>query len=698
MHFVRSLSALSALVILTAGCTCGVLDPAARFACSSTPECGPGYVCQNGECVSESFVSDAGRDGGGGGSDGGGDAGTDAGVDADRDGYPADVDCDDTNQLVNPGALENCSNAIDDDCNTERDCEQLSCNAMTCVGGGTCVNQACLAATEVSCSDGVDNDNDTLIDCRDPDCPVGAQCEDGNMCSTASACVSDGGCAPTSVLVCMSPPSVCYATTGVCSFDAGMCTYAPRPGNCEDGLICTTNDNCNNGMCLPGPRLNCNNPGNQCLSNGGTCVEDAGCVYTPRSALTNCNDNNACTTTDRCDGDGGCVGQPITCTAPSQCHAVLGCAVDAGCQFMVRTGAACDAGIAGTCSPTGTCTPTSQFGYVPSNFTESQLPVVTAPALNITCDASLNTSSNSPSLSAPCVATQPAMAILTSPLPGVPEYLLVESGPFSLSAGSTLTITGTRPVIFAVLGSANISGRVRARNPMQPSLCTSLMGTGANGQSLGAGSGGGGHSTVGGNGGTNMGAGAQGGRIYGAANVIPLLSGCSGGGTNTGGAGGGAIQISARDDVMINGFIAAVGAGGASGTFLEVPGGGGSGGSILLEGRSVMLLNGSFLSTNGGGGAEGTPLSGSGGVDGADGNETSSMPAPGGAGTSSAGNGGNGGSGLAPPQAGFASSGSAGHGSGGGAAGRIRLNATASCQMNGGISPPATSNGAVGCP
>ncbi|MBL8922655.1 MAG: hypothetical protein JNJ54_27645 [Myxococcaceae bacterium] len=49
------------------GCTCGAFDPATtRFACATTDECGPGFVCASGECVSS---------GAGGGSAGGSTAG-----------------------------------------------------------------------------------------------------------------------------------------------------------------------------------------------------------------------------------------------------------------------------------------------------------------------------------------------------------------------------------------------------------------------------------------------------------------------------------------------------------------------------------------------------------------------------------------------------------------------------------------------
>ncbi|MEO0603011.1 MAG: putative metal-binding motif-containing protein, partial [Myxococcota bacterium] len=61
-------------------------------------------------------------------------------------------DCDDEDAKVNPAAAEDCSNGIDDDCDTVID-----------------------DATEV-CDDGIDNDCDDLPDCDDPDCFDSGRC------------------------------------------------------------------------------------------------------------------------------------------------------------------------------------------------------------------------------------------------------------------------------------------------------------------------------------------------------------------------------------------------------------------------------------------------------------------------------------------------------------------------------------------
>src|SRR4029453_7709789 len=59
------------------------------------------------------------------------DADTDPGADADKDGYTADVDCDDADPAVHPDATETCGNDKDDNCNGMSDgCDWSGANAL----------------------------------------------------------------------------------------------------------------------------------------------------------------------------------------------------------------------------------------------------------------------------------------------------------------------------------------------------------------------------------------------------------------------------------------------------------------------------------------------------------------------------------------------------------------------------------------
>lgn len=48
-------------------------------------------------------------------------------TDADADGYSAEVDCDETNPEVNPGATEVCDDGIDNDCDEVSDTDDSNC-------------------------------------------------------------------------------------------------------------------------------------------------------------------------------------------------------------------------------------------------------------------------------------------------------------------------------------------------------------------------------------------------------------------------------------------------------------------------------------------------------------------------------------------------------------------------------------------
>ncbi|MBI2560020.1 MAG: hypothetical protein HYW14_02675 [Planctomycetes bacterium] len=93
-------------------------------------------------------------------------------IDKDNDGCfapPCGNDCDDNNSRRCPNFTENCSDGVDNDCDSLIDC----------------LDDDCPPCPEEICYDGVDNDGDGLVDCSDPDC-----CDDPN-------CVSFGGCTDT---------------------------------------------------------------------------------------------------------------------------------------------------------------------------------------------------------------------------------------------------------------------------------------------------------------------------------------------------------------------------------------------------------------------------------------------------------------------------------------------------------------------
>ena len=641
---------------------------------------------------------DGGRDGGAdGGTDAGRDAGTDAGVDAgidvDLDGYPVPADCNDADPNIHPNALESCADGIDNNCNNQIDCADLVCDGFACPNNGTCNGTTCMASMEI-CSDGVDNNTNGLIDCADPDCVIGMMCTDSNACTTGDRCVSDGGCQKTGDIACTSPPAAqCYSATGMCLADAGAtCFYAPTTGSCNDNLGCTLNDTCDGDGGCTGTAKTCTQASNSCVASTGSCAEPSGtCTFAALPSNTGtCSDGNNCTTGDTCDGDGGCTGSVVSCI-PNQCQtASTGCTAPGACIFGNKNGQACDAGTGGpaTCDTSFNCnaTPTSLFPYTPTNFTEAQLPRDGGIAWNVSSSRTLNT--DTPSVT---VGTMPPFTLITPG--GVPTLLIQVSG-FTVSGGQTLTVTGAKPVIIAVVGDSTIDGRILLRNG-DAAAC----GAGGNGTDVGsgngfAGGGGGGFGTVGGIGGASGGTAGAAGAINGNPELAPLRGGCPGGdGTSNGGNGGGALQLSVTGTLTVNNIITAPGRGGtgASNTTGNSGGGGGSGGAILLEANAVSLTANARLTANGGGGGEGSGQNNTGG-NGSDGSENSNTPANGGSGSTNGGNGGPGGTSSAAAGAGLGGNGNNdGSGGGGGAVGRIRING--SCSRTGSgqvISPNAT--------
>lgn len=116
--------------------------------------------------------------------------------DADGDGSCADVDCNDQNPAVNPGAAEQCDNLIDDNCNgqTDENCGGPACtdndgdgfcNDVDCNDGDPTINpsgvERCGDGTDNNCNGQTDEGCDGCVDADGDGFCAGTQdCNDGS--------------------------------------------------------------------------------------------------------------------------------------------------------------------------------------------------------------------------------------------------------------------------------------------------------------------------------------------------------------------------------------------------------------------------------------------------------------------------------------------------------------------------------------
>jgi len=210
---------------------------------------------------------------------------------------------------------------------------------------------------------------------------------------------------------------------------------------------------------------------------------------------------------------------------------------------------------------------------------------------------------------------------------GTPARLISVSG-FTVPGGSTFRVVGSMPLIVASWTHITIDGDIDVGSAVggvtgagaNPSSCRAAT-SGAPGDSGSGGGGGGGFGGGGGNGGRGdlngtERAGGSGGNAAGATPTI-VRGGCDGADSGTGrgggigakGAGAGAIQLTARTAISVDGRVLAGGAGGAGGASPSAAGGGGggSGGYVGLDAPTVTVAG--TLAANGGGGGGGTSLS-----------------------------------------------------------------------------------------
>lgn len=225
------------------------------------------------------------------------------------------------------------------------------CEEGACVGDQTVCDSApealCVDATTRRFWNAQGTCNQATGGCeymqQEQQCPFG--CQDG-------ACRGD----PCAGIVCDTPPAAqCFEQMGTCT--NGVCQYATVPGSCNDNDPCTGNDTCSSGTCAGTPQVCTSPPPATCLDattlqtftmngmcSGGTCEYAA-------TAIT-CNDNDACTVGDFCNGGACRSGAMNTCNDGNACTADT-CDPVSGCIHTPISGNACTS--ASSECPTGSC-------------------------------------------------------------------------------------------------------------------------------------------------------------------------------------------------------------------------------------------------------------------------------------------------------------------------------------------------------
>ncbi len=258
-------------------------------------------------------------------------------------------------------------------CTLKDKCKGGKCNgvALNCDGGDPCRIYVC----------------DKVFGCNEGPKGDGGKCDDGNACTETDSCV--GG-------KCQGKPAGCDdgnpCTIDLCNSKSGGCTsLVDNQAKCDDGDACTAGDGCVDGVCSA-KQLACDDgddctidgcdgqggckhilvPGKDC-DDGDACTlvdtcdlagkcqgklkgcDDANactaeqcvkgaCVVTPQIGK-KCDDNDACTHTDRCDPQGSCVSLPVNCDDGNPCTAVVGpCSVKKGCTVVPSDGKSCNDG------------------------------------------------------------------------------------------------------------------------------------------------------------------------------------------------------------------------------------------------------------------------------------------------------------------------------------------------------------------
>jgi hypothetical protein len=222
------------------------------------------------------------------------------------------------NPCTGPDGDANCSescNETADNC-TGADPDGSACDdGLFCDGTDTCKNGQCSQHSGSPCA-GPDGDADCAESCNElaHNCsasdPNGSACDDGVFCNGADTC-KDGQCSQHAGNPCPGPDGDANCSES-CN-EAGDNCNGPDPdgSNCNDGLFCNGADTCSGGTCSQ-------HAGNPCPGPDGdadckeSCNENAANCSANDPNGSTCNDGVECTTDDKCS-NGICSGDASGC-------------------------------------------------------------------------------------------------------------------------------------------------------------------------------------------------------------------------------------------------------------------------------------------------------------------------------------------------------------------------------------------------
>ncbi len=209
--------------------------------------------------------------------------------------------CDD----MNPCTVDGCTPAMG--CTHNNVPAGTSCSdGSVCNGAEMCSAAGmCLPGMALDCNDSdpcTIDACDVATGCSNAAAPVGTDCADADACNGAETCDVAGMCVMGTPLDC-DDSNPCTADS--CDM-AGGCKHVDEADGttCADADECNGNEVCMGGACGAGTPLDCDDQ-NDCTVD--VCEVAAGCMHASSSQGTPCDDGDACTTPDTCDGNGACV-------------------------------------------------------------------------------------------------------------------------------------------------------------------------------------------------------------------------------------------------------------------------------------------------------------------------------------------------------------------------------------------------------